>query len=175
MLASLLIEILARGNCYDIITIIEENYLLRQAVGAIIRYQGNYILIHKVKIMEKANSPVDIEGEWDFVKGGIMPKEKSKEKALFRELKEETGSINFSIVKEYSEKLRFVFPKEVQQTGFTHQETTMFLVEFNGDLSDLKPPDQEIDQIALFSKEEVYNTLFHLESKEFFQQMILEK
>ena len=104
-----------------------------------------------------------------------MSHEKSKEKALFRELKEETGSINYSIVKEYSEKLRFVFPTELQPAGFTHQETTMFMVDFNGDVSDLRPNDQEIDQIALLSKEEVYNTLTHLESKEYFQHIILEK
>lgn len=125
--------------------------------------------------MESTDSPKDMKGEWDFVKGGIMSHEKSKEEALFRELKEETGSINYSMVKEYSEKLRFVFKSEFQQTGFIHQETTMFLVEFNGDISDLRPHDQEIDQIAIFSKEEVYSALTHLESKKYFQQIVLEK
>jgi len=153
----------------------EENYLARQAVGAIIRYRESYILVHKVKIMESTNSPKDIKGEWDFVKGGLLPHEKLKEEALFRELKEETGSIEYSIVKEYSEKLNFALPREFQRTRFIHQETTMFLVEFNGNFSDLKPDDQEIDQVRVFSKEEVYSALTHLESKKYFQQIVLEK
>ena len=125
--------------------------------------------------MESGNSPRDIKGEWDFVKGRILPHDKSKEEALFRELKEETGSIDYSIVKEYSEKLNFDLPREFQRTSFIYQETTMFLVDFTGSFSDLKPDDQEIDQIAKFSKEEVYNALSHLESKIYFQQIVLEK
>ena len=52
------------------IVFFEENSLMRQAVGAIIRYQEAFILVHKVKILDKPNSPKDIKGEWDFVKGG---------------------------------------------------------------------------------------------------------
>lgn len=153
----------------------EENSLIRQAVGAIIRYKEKYILIHKIKIMEIADSPVEIKGEWNFVIGGIQTNDKSKKDALFRELREETGSSNYTVIEECSEKLRFEFPEVLKQTRYSCQETTMFIVEFNGDLSILKSDNQEIDQIAVFSKEEVYTTLTHLESKQYFRNHILEK
>ena len=97
--------------------VIEEKSLVRQAVGAVIRYKDKYILVYKVKIMEITQSPKDIKGEWDFVKGGIKSHEKSKEKALFRELKEEAGSTHYRIIKEYSKKLRFEFPSDIPESG----------------------------------------------------------
>ena len=149
--------------------------MIRQAVGAIIRFQGNFILVHKVKIMDITKSPQKITGEWDFVKGGVKTSDKSKEEALFRELLEETGSTYYRLVKEFSEKLRFTFPKELQQSDFFHQETTMFLVDFLGTFSDLTANDQEIDQLALFSEKKVCEKLTHLESREFFQSNIVQK
>jgi putative (di)nucleoside polyphosphate hydrolase len=143
-------------------------------VGAIIKYKENFLLVHKVRIMDIANSPVNIKGEWNLVIGGIQTNDKSKEDALFRELKEETGSGNYTVVKECSEKLRFDLSGEFQQTGYSHQETSVFIVEFNGNFSTLKPNNQEIDQIAIFSKEEVYTALTHLESKEYFRNLFLD-
>ncbi len=150
--------------------VVEENLMIRQAVGAIIRYQKNFILVHKVNIMDFANSPNLIKGEWDFVKGGMKTHENSKKLALFRELKEETGSIHYKILREYSEKLRFKLPIVPPQTGISHQETTMFLVEFLGDFADLNPEDQEIDKIAIFSKNEVYDILSYSESRNYFKE-----
>ena len=51
----------------------------------------------------------------------------------------------------------------------------MFLVDFLGKISDLKPNDQEINQLKSFSEKEVYRKLAHLESKDFFQNNIQQK
>ncbi|NHJ01194.1 MAG: NUDIX hydrolase [Candidatus Heimdallarchaeota archaeon] len=147
--------------------------LIRRAVGAIIQYKTQYILIHKVKLMELAETPREIEGEWDFVKGGVEQSDISLNETLFRELEEETGSIQYTILKKYPEKLRFQFSKQVE--GLTHQETTMYLVKYIGHLRDLQPRDQEIDQIGVFSVNEVIEKLAHTETKQFFLNNILVK
>ena len=147
--------------------------MIRKAVGAIIQYKAQYILIHKVQLMDFTDIPQKIHGEWDFVKGGVKNEDLNIKEALFRELAEETGSKRYKVLKEFPERLRFRFPKPLQGGGITHQETRMFLVEFTGDLSDLKPIDPEVDQIEAFSGEDVVGKLLHAETKAFFRKNVL--
>jgi len=42
---------------------------IRHAVGAIIRQNNEYLLVHKVKI----STGESIEGFWGLVKGGVLP------------------------------------------------------------------------------------------------------
>jgi putative (di)nucleoside polyphosphate hydrolase len=146
------------------------NLCVRKAVGAIIIQAREYLLVYKVKNMSSSDGPVDISGVWDFPKGGVQAGETEIE-ALLRELREETGSQQYRILKQFDEKIVFTFHKEAQQqTGYSHQETTMFLVEYSGDRTDLSPQDDEIAQVRFFPAENVIQYLSLDETRHFYVQ-----
>ncbi len=148
--------------------------MIRQAVGAIVRKGEMFLLVHKVKMMDGKDGPEEIEGEWDISKGGVMDGE-DLSKAVLRELKEETGSDRYKVIRELDEKLCFAFAKDVQEKlGFERQETTVFLVEYLGDGSDIGPQDDEIDEVRFFSAKEVMKRLDHDNMREFFRKSMLE-
>ena len=123
------------------------------------------MLVHKVK-----STQGKIKGVWDFPKGGVEARDINLEQALLRELREETGSSKYVIIKRYNENVCFNFDSFTsEKIGFKSQETTMFLVQYQGDETDLKPEDDEIDDIQFFSEEKVPELLFP-ESKEFFEK-----
>lgn len=149
--------------------------MIRKAVGAIIRLNNQFLLVHKIKIMNGKNEPQDIEGEWDFPKGGVKPHEMDLEKAILRELREETGSDKYRIVKKFEDKISFQFPLSFQkESEFKSQETTIFLVDYIGDKTEIRSQDEEIDRIGFFSRDEVIEKLAHNESKEFFMKVFPE-
>ncbi|WP_096153589.1 MULTISPECIES: NUDIX hydrolase [Bacillus] len=121
--------------------------MIRIAVGALIKNRKNeYLLVEKVKYGEDAGVKVKMKSEWDIPKGGVKKEDESLEAALLRELKEETGSEEYKIFKQYSNKLEFIFPKKVQyQLGYERQLTTIFLVEYTGEDPILIPNDDEIN------------------------------
>ena len=85
-----------------------EGMRIRKAVGAIITREDKYLLIHKVKLMDQNTETEYVM--WDFPKGGIK-EEEDLEKALLRELKEETGSSSNKVIRKVDEKIAFEFPK----------------------------------------------------------------
>ncbi|MEH7225325.1 NUDIX hydrolase [Bacillus sp. JJ1566] len=138
--------------------------MIRQAVGAIVYKDDQFLLVHKIKIGSEK-----IPGEWDFIKGGIEDNDESAQHALLRELKEETGSTDFLILKQLYEKICFEFPEKLKvKIGYERQETTMFLVECKGDVSGLSPIDEEIAELKFFTKEEVLDKLTHDDTRNFF-------
>src|SRR6266849_5802594 len=124
-------------------------------------------VVHKVKVMETPDGPKNVPGMWDFPKGGVKPGETAQE-AIMREVREETGASRYRIIKQFDEKICFSFDEHYQQ------ETTMFLIEYLGDRSELHPMDEEIDHICFFSAPEVYQYLAHQETKDFFVQKIFQ-
>jgi len=149
--------------------------MMRKAVGAIVRKDDKYLLVHKVKIMDGKEGPEKIEGEWDFSIGGVKPGETDFSKAVLRELKEETSSNKYRIIKKFDEKICFTFPPYIQKKlGFEKQETTIFLVEYLGDGSDVAPQDEEIDKVEFFTRDEVIAKLHHDNSREFFKTFVTE-
>jgi 8-oxo-dGTP pyrophosphatase MutT (NUDIX family) len=143
--------------------------MLRQAVGALIIQGDAYLLVHKVKMMDGKAGVEQIEGVWDFPKGGVTAQDASPEQALFRELAEETGSSRYRILHVFEEKIRFSFlPEDQLKLGFEGQETTMFLAAYEGDCSDLQPQDEEIDQVRFVPRSRMLETLAHPESRAFF-------
>lgn len=139
--------------------------MVRKAVGAIVRWHGKYLLVHKVKAMEAGGQ--EIPSVWDFPKGGVKPEDPDLQSALLRELWEETGSSQYRILYKFDDKLIFAFPKDLG-IPYTHQETSMFLVEYTGDGTDLSTQDEEVDAVEFFSTQEVIERLPFYESRNFF-------
>lgn len=149
------------------------NSEIRKAVGAIVKKDDFFLLIHKIKMMNSKNGPEKIKPRWDFPKGGVKDSDINLKEAILRELEEETGSQEYTIVKEFDEKIIFDFPEEFQKKlGFLKQEITMFLVEYYGDESKLAPQDEEIDNVKFFSKEEVNEKINFEDSKDFFNRNV---
>ncbi|MDR9853887.1 hypothetical protein RJP21_09755 [Paenibacillus sp. VCA1] len=91
---------------------------------------------------------------------------------MLRELKEKTGSTNYEIMMRYDDKILFLFDRATgEKLGFERQETTMFLVVYRGDGTDLTPEDDEIDDIRFFAGERIPELLFP-ESREFFAKLV---
>lgn len=147
--------------------------MIRKAVGALVLQKNEVLLVHKVKMMESKTGPEQIIGEWDFPKGGVKSSDLNVKEAILRELKEETGSSAYNIIKEYDQKICFTFSPLVQRKiGYKDQETTMFLVEYTGDRFDLHPQDEEISQVVFFPKSNVLDTLYHEDSKRFYREFV---
>lgn len=146
--------------------------MVRKAAGAIVEKNGRFLLVNKVKISDCENT-VQIDGEWDFSKGGVKENEPF-EKAVLRELKEETGSEQYRIIKQFDEKIVFEFPENIKsKIGFESQDTVMFHIEYMGDESELTPQDDEIESIVFYPKHEVLNKLHHADTKEYFRKYFL--
>ncbi|WP_108670405.1 NUDIX domain-containing protein [Peribacillus acanthi] len=146
--------------------------MIRRAVGAIIFQENKFLIVHKTKINTIVGKQ-SIKGEWDFIKGGVKESDSDLKDSLLRELKEETGSTNFKVVKEFNEKISFEFPDEIKsKIGYEKQETTMFLVEFLGNMNLLSPIDNEISDIKFFERENVLEILTHSDTKDYFLKQL---
>ncbi|WP_130297338.1 NUDIX domain-containing protein [Fictibacillus sp. BK138] len=144
--------------------------MVRNAVGAIIFQGTKFLLVHKVKISSIKNANKNIKGEWDFPKGGVEETDKDLEVAILRELKEETGSTQYKLIKRLDEVLSFSFDEDIaKRTGFKKQITTMFIVEYVGDGSDLIPLDCEIKEVKFINFEDVLERLTHDITKDYFK------
>lgn len=149
--------------------------MIRRAIGAIIYKKNKFLLVHKTKIKNTLNGePINIS-EWDILKGGVNKNEKN-EIALKRELLEELGTSNFKIKHTFTEKIEFNFSKELsKQLGYKKQSTTIFLVEFLGEINEIQPKDIEISETILVDSEAIYEYLTHFETINFFKNLSIEK
>ena len=147
--------------------------MIRRAVGAIIFQQDEVLLVQKVKRSESTSKVESFHPEWDFPKGGVKDDE-PLHKAVLRELYEETGSTAYEILAELNDKICFSFDSHFTTlTGYTEQVTTMFIVKYIGDRSDLKPLDKEIRAIQFVKKEHVLDLLIHEETKKCYKNTFL--
>jgi putative (di)nucleoside polyphosphate hydrolase len=147
--------------------------MIRKAIGAIIEHEDVFILVFKTKINTYEGKET-IDGEWDFVKGGIEEGDLDLEKALFRELEEETGSTNYKIHKQYDEKICFDFPTHLKEKiGYKRQETTMFHVYYEGDINEIQPKDDEFSRCQFIPKQKVAAILTHADTQEFFLKHVV--
>jgi putative (di)nucleoside polyphosphate hydrolase len=90
------------------------------------------------------------------------------EKAVMRELKEETGSDNYKIIMKFDKKICFEFLKPHR---YDRQETVMFYVEYLGDSTDLKPQDDEIDAVKFYGRNEVISIISLEETRRFLEEV----
>ncbi|MBZ7987858.1 RNA pyrophosphohydrolase [Campylobacter canadensis] len=116
---------------------------------------------------------------WQFPQGGIDDNESLKQ-ALKRELKEEIGSNNISIIAEYPEWLSYEFPSEAikKKYDFDGQTQKYFLVKINNlneiNLQTLEPEFvefkfvdfKEIDKYINHFKKTIYKKVLQYFEKE---------
>jgi len=147
---------------------------IRRGVGAIIfcpKKNYEYLLIKKSSISDTSDGkPIPIKSFWDIPKGGVKNRENSKS-AIIRELKEELGSDNFKIFKKIKEKLIFKFEGEIaEKIDFDRQETKIFLVEFLGDLDEIKLDKNEIKDFMILDYDKAIEKIKYDETKNFFKK-----
>ena len=115
----------------------------RKNVGALV-YKGDKYLVTQM-----------IDGFWKLPQGGVHDGESRKE-ALMRELKEELGSDNFEIIKQFPFRHQYDWDEEnVRHTGYhwRGQKQSFFKVEFTGDKITLDP--KELKDYCWLTKEEL--------------------
>ena len=119
---------------------------IRKAVGAIIKWKnhpGYVAMVKKVKNEWINKGP--IPPEWGIPSGGLEEGEEP-EKGLWRELSEEVGNANMRVVQVLPFTMDFRMPPN---DLWDRQVTTLFLVEYDGDGSDLKPTTDEIAEAVM--------------------------
>ncbi len=143
------------------------------AVGAIIKdhEEEKYLLIHTVKHLENQTAPASDSGEWNFPKGGLISPKEPRRSALLRVLREKTGSEYYTILDEFEEKLMQEFTQD-ENPPSTTQETTLYLVKYTGDGTDLSPQDEEVEQVGFFLPEEVLERISIEELQAFFKKHV---
>lgn len=89
---------------------------------------------------------IDTPGAWQMPQGGIDEGE-DIEAAALRELKEEIGTDNATLIKVHSEKIRYDLPPELQKKlwngQYAGQEQTWVAMRFNGKDADIDLEDHD--------------------------------
>jgi putative (di)nucleoside polyphosphate hydrolase len=101
--------------------------------------------------------------KWNGLGGKIEPDE-SPEEAILRELEEELGTKKLTILQKLPFNISFDFPLTNQK--YRGQITTLFLLEYYGEPSELKPKTAEIKEAYFIPIESVEKTLTFKETKE---------
>lgn len=154
----------------------DKNKNYRPNVAAVV-LSSNYP--HKCEIF--IASRVDLENAWQFPQGGIDTGETPRQ-ALFRELQEEIGTNDISIVAEYPEWVSYDFPPNIleKMKPYDGQKQKYFLVRLNSGAKinlDTKHPEfsqykfvktKEIFEYVTFFKRNVYKQIIAYFKKEGF-------
>lgn len=118
---------------------------LRKNVLAVIFDQDSNVLI-----VSRVNDPL----HWQFPQGGVNDNE-SNEKAIIRELGEELGTTDFTILDQCPEKHTFYFPKRLIRDENLGQEQTIILLKFNGGTRNLRVDKRELGGFLWVSQEQI--------------------
>lgn len=118
---------------------------LRKNVLAVIFDQDSNVLI-----VSRVNDPL----HWQFPQGGVNDNE-SNEEAIIRELGEELGTTDFTILDQCPEKHTFYFPKRLIRDENLGQEQTIILLKFNGGTRNLKVDKRELGGFLWVSQEQI--------------------
>lgn len=78
----------------------------------------------------------DRQDHWKLPSGGVEADE-SKQEALMREMAEELGTVDFSILGRFNNIFKYKWPSEYRR-GYKGQRQTLFVCQFNGRKNDIK-------------------------------------
>ncbi len=113
----------------------------------------------------------DLEGVWQFPQGGIDEDEKVEE-ALFRELEEELGTSEATIIAEYPQWISYDFPQKIAEkmTPYKGQRQRYFLLKLKKSAKiNLDTQNPEFDDYKFISVGEVLKHTAH------FKKLVYEK
>lgn len=144
----------------------------RQTTKALIRDRsGQFLLIQK---------QTHKENQWDLPGGGIEQDE-LPETTIRRELKEELGSENFTVISQSEISHKYEWPDDLikkdleeKRTSYRGQVVTNFLVEFTGDRNSLKPQESEIRKVAWVSADELPTYLIFSSQLKYINKLVNE-
>lgn len=94
---------------------------------------------HNVLIVSRANDPL----HWQFPQGGVLENE-SMDQAIIRELGEELGTTQFTIISQCPEKHTYRWAKTLIRDENVGQEQTIYLLKFLGKTSDIQVDQREL-------------------------------
>lgn len=127
--------------------------LYRPCVGIALFNQGG-----KVFVGERIDTP----DAWQMPQGGIDPDE-DLEIAAFRELKEEIGTDNASLLKIMDKKIRYDLPQNLSETlwggKYKGQEQTWIAMRFNGVDRDIKLDADKRPEFSQWQWVDLQNTI----------------
>lgn len=107
--------------------------LRKNVLGVIFDHDQN------VLIVSRANDPL----HWQFPQGGVDEGERRHE-AIIRELGEELGTEEFTIIEECPEKHIYKWAKSLIRDENVGQEQTIFLLRFVGNTQDIRVDQREL-------------------------------
>ncbi len=107
--------------------------LRNNVLGVILDEEDN------VLIVSRANDPL----HWQFPQGGVHDNE-SEETAIIRELKEELGTSDFSILTTCPEKHSYRWAENLIRDEHVGQEQTIFILRFTGNSKDIALDQREL-------------------------------
>lgn len=130
----------------------------RPNVSAII-LSSNYPEKKEIFLAER----IDLKDIWQFPQGGIDNGE-SEEDALFRELKEEIGTDDITIIAKHPEWISYDFPSTMNKKmyNFDGQTQKYFLVKLNDDKKiNIKTKNPEFARYQFVKIDDIYSKINH--------------
>ncbi|RLA75728.1 MAG: RNA pyrophosphohydrolase [Epsilonproteobacteria bacterium] len=132
--------------------------LYRPNVAAIV-VSSRYPDICEVLIAKRVSAKTKTKKAWQFPQGGIEQNE-TVDKALYRELDEEIGTSDITILSKYPKKLRYDFPLKIQgkMGPYTGQEQQYYLVKLNnGAKIDINTPIPEFRAYKFVQYDKIFD------------------
>jgi len=132
----------------------------RKGVCVVIHRNNDFLIFHRIQNWKG----------WEFLKGGIKPGE-SEKKCLLRELKEETGSSKFKIIKTpYSFKYKWKKDYIKDNKRFHGMICNLYLAKFLENR--IKIDRTEHDRFLWTKKDKVFKHLTHVNHKKAFKYVL---
>ncbi|MEK7652127.1 MAG: WecB/TagA/CpsF family glycosyltransferase [Patescibacteria group bacterium] len=137
--------------------------LYRQNVASVILNKENMVFVAKRgREAEKYGSV--IEDHWQFPQGGVDSKE-NLEKAVLREVREETNITDLSILGKSEKTHSYLWNSTIRKLWFNRlkfkgQEQTIFYLKYHGNGSEIKLDDEELTEYKWVKPSEI-KTVIH--------------
>ncbi|MBI4276310.1 NUDIX domain-containing protein [Candidatus Uhrbacteria bacterium] len=119
--------------------------------GILLNNKGEVLLIRRRMARDE---------HWQLPQGGIDLGE-TPEQAIRREMREEVGADNFTILKVLPDFHRYEWPQGHPRHGYDGQSQTFFILQFNGTDADIKIDEREASDWKWYSKDNAIKTIYH--------------
>ncbi len=118
--------------------------------GILLNKKGEILLIRR----KRAN-----DEHWQLPQGGIDAGE-TVEQAIRREMREEVGTDNFSVLKVLPDFHKYEWPAGHPRHGFDGQSQTVLILQFQGTDADIKIDEDEASDWKWYSNKDAIKTIY---------------